>query len=289
MAIELTAAQHAVLEETRAIDTPEAFAALLQHAQPELGALVDEVMGPDQPVDATLIALRQLYRLLSQHADALTAVNYGATARESFRDAIRLVDTAQLWFLEGTRARNHRPLTVKEVVAASRPFRARLRAYAAQAFAYEPATRAVLSSKNRSGTIDEELSALRRLVGAAREHQARLVAVGATEAWIEEGEALLTQAGQRNLLGIVGIRRQDEAHHLRDALLTYAVLRGRHARAAGVNACFDQPALRRSFEEVSLRECLRRTRTRRPRPRKAKENVEAKRSDDAARGRLPAA
>ncbi|MFW5741049.1 MAG: hypothetical protein ACOC1F_11860, partial [Myxococcota bacterium] len=43
-------------------------------------------------------------------------------------------------------------------------------------------------------------------------------------------------------------------------LLTYAVMLGNEARAAGFNACFDDDKARKRFEKASFRNALRRLR-----------------------------
>lgn len=267
MAIELSAAQHAVLEETKPCSTPAEFETLLQAAQAEIPRAVREELGPEQPVTTTVTELRDLYLAVSENTAALDAVNYGPARRAFFRDAIRLLDTAQLWFGEGSRTGVYRPPTVEEVVQSSRPWRERLAAHAAQAFVFEPEIAELFADVNSSGTLEEEIEDLRALAQASKLHRDRLIEVGASEAFINQGDELLKAAETRDLLGILGLRNKDEALSLRNRLLTYATQLGREARAAGVNGCFDQPKARERFEAASFRNALRRLRA--PRRRKA--------------------
>jgi len=284
MTIELSAEQLAVLEQTRAVDTPEQFESLLQAARPEMTRAVREIMGPDQAIGLTLTELRDLYLTTSQHAAALDAVNYGAARRAFFRDAIRLLDTAQLWFGEGSRAGAYRVPSVEQVVSASRPFRARLKAYAGQAFVFEPELAEIFADVNSTGTLQEEIDDLRTLVREAALHQDRLLAVGATEEFLAQGEILLRAAEGRDLLGVLGIRTHEEAVTLRNTLLTYAIQLAREARAAGVNACFDHPEARRRFEAASFRDAVRRLRPRRRSTPADASEAESPAEPSAARG-----
>lgn len=99
--------------------------------------VVREVQEPSQPTATTLIELRDLSLSVTSYEAKLVAVNYGPARRACFRDAIRLVATADLWLGEGARTGAFRVRPVDEVLQASRPWRARLKAYAAQAFAFE--------------------------------------------------------------------------------------------------------------------------------------------------------
>ncbi|AKT40993.1 hypothetical protein [Chondromyces crocatus] len=263
MAITLSPAQQAVLVQTRALDTPAQFEALLAAARPEIDQVVQEVMAPAQAIDDILIELRDLYLTVIEQSAALATVGYGQGRREAFCAAIQLLDTGHLWFGEGARTGAYRTLNVEDLVALSRPYRARLKAYGAQAFVFEPKVAALFADVNRSRTVAEEIADLRVLVNEARARQARLVTVGVTEAFLVEGEELLRTAESRDLLGILGIRHQDEAILLRNEILTYAVMLGREARAAGVNACFHEPKVRVRFEGASFRQALRRLRPKR--------------------------
>lgn len=153
----------------------------------------------------------------------------------------------------------------------SRPWRERLAAYAAQAFVFEPEIADLFADVNSSGTIEEEIEDLRMLVQESKLHRDWLIEVGASEAFLNQGDALLKAAETRDLLGILGLRNKDEALSLRNRILTYATQLGREARAAGVNGCFDQPEARKRFEAASFRQALRRLRA----PRRRKTAVEA--------------
>ncbi|EYF07763.1 hypothetical protein [Chondromyces apiculatus] len=260
MGIELTAEQQAVLVQTRAVDTTAEFEALLATVRTEMNQVVQEVMAPSQAIDDTLIELRDLYLTAVQHAVVLEGVGYTEARLEAFRTGLRLLDTAHLWFGEGARTGAFRALNVAKLVAASRPFRARLKAYAAQAFVFEPDIAARFADVNSSRTVEEEIADLRMLMGEARSRQEQLSAVGVTEAFLVEGEALLDNAEKRDLLGVLGIRQHDDAITLRNAILTYTILLGREARAAGVNACFGKAEVRVRFEGLSFRKALRRLR-----------------------------
>jgi hypothetical protein len=211
----------------------------------------------------TLTELRDLFLSVTTYADKLEAKKYGPARRQLFCEAIRLLDTAQLWFGEGNRAGAFRVRPVVEVVAASRPWRARLSAFATQAFVFEPETADLFADVNASGTLDEEVDDLRLLLQAAEQHRTALEDVGMTESFLKQGEGLLREAEGRDLLGVLGLRNQEEASLLRNRILTYAVLLGREARAAGVNACWEDETARRRFEAASFREALRRLRPKR--------------------------
>lgn len=263
MTIELSEQQQQVLEATRAADTPEQFRALLDAATPEMDKIVRDIMAPSQPITTTLTELRDLYLTITTKTDRLDAVNYGLAERTRLRDSICLLATANLWLGEGSRVGAYRVRPVAEVVAASKPWRARLKAQADQAFAFEPDIAETFSDVNSTGTMDEEVADLRILVAAVKQHRARLETAGLTEEQVRQGETLLREAEGRDLLGVLGMRSQEEALLLRNRILTYAVLLGRHARAAGVNAFFDDPEWKRRFEAASFREALRRLRPRR--------------------------
>jgi hypothetical protein len=263
MTIELSQEQLAVLEQTRAVDTPDVFEGLLQAARPEMAKVVRETMGPAQPIPTTLTELRDLYLTVTLHAPALEAVNYKAARREAFRDSIRLLDTGHLWFGEGARAGAYRVQNVEQVITASRPWRARLKAFAAQAFVFEPETAETFADVTTSGTLEEEIDDLKMLIQGAKLHQDALAGVGFSTELLRQGDMLLRQAESRDLLGVLGIRNQEEAITLRNTLLTYAIQLGREARAAGVNGCYDNPEARRRFEAASFRDALRRLRPRR--------------------------
>ena len=266
MTIELSGEQLAALQQTRAVDTPAEFDALLQAARPEQSRVVREIHAPNQPIPVTLTELRDLHLTVTQHAPALDVVAYGQARRELFRDSIRLLETAHRWFGEGARVGAYKPRTVEQVVQASRPWRTRLKAFADQAFVFDQEKADLFADVNSTGTLEEEVSDLRTLVVQVKAHEAPLAAVGLTDAFVQEGAGLLHEAEGRDLLGVLGLRSQEEALTMRNTLLTYATQLAREARAAGVNACFDVPDVRRRFEATSFRHVLRRLKPRRPGP-----------------------
>ncbi|WP_437674477.1 hypothetical protein [Sorangium sp. So ce131] len=263
MGIELSKEQLAILKETRAVATPAEFQALLDAARSEMDRVVREVMEPSQPASTTLIELRDLYLAVVHHEAALATRAYGPERRALFRGAIQLLDTANLWFGEGKRTGAYQVRTVEHVLKASRPWRARLKAYAEQAFVFEPELAEQFADVNTSGTIEEEVSDLGMLLRLATQHRARLAPVGLTEEFLREGGVLLDEASGRDLLGILGLRNREEALVLRNTIVTYATLLGSEARAAGINACWDSPEAKRRFEAASFRNALRRLRPRR--------------------------
>jgi hypothetical protein len=263
MGIELSEAQLAVLRETRAVETPAEFQELLQSARPQIHRVVREVMEPSQPVPTTLTELRDLYLTVIQHKEALDRVTYVSEKRDLLRAAIRLLDTGNLWFGEGNRTGAYRTRPVDEVLKASKPWRARIKAFAAQAFAFEDDVAEQFADVNTSGTLAEETSDLAMLLRLSRQHEARLTPLGMTPAFLREGEVLLEEASGRDLLGILGLRSREDALTLRNTIVTYATLLGREARAAGINACWDDPEAKRRFDSASFRNALRRLRPRR--------------------------
>jgi hypothetical protein len=263
MPIELSKEHRLVLEQTGAATTPEEFEKLHQAALTHIRHIVREVMGPGQPVTTTLVELRDLYLLVHTHSDELDKVRYGAEKRGRFRDSIRLLDTAHLWFGEGARDGVYKVPSVETVVNNSRPWRARLKAFADQAFAYEPEIAAVFSDINSTGTLDEEVLDLRTLVREATNEKECLSEVGMPDEFLLKGQMLLREAEGRDLLGVLGLRNKDEAMFLRNTILTYAIRLGHEARAAGINAYYEHPEERRRFEAVSFRDALRRMRPRR--------------------------
>jgi hypothetical protein len=265
MPIELSPEQLSVLHETREAADPAEFQALLDHAKPEMDRIVREVMEPAQAISTTITELRDLYLSVDTHQAQLSAVTYGAPRRALLRDSIRLVATADLWLSEGARAGAYRVRSVEEVVQASRPWRARLKAYGAQAFIFEPEVADQFADVNSTGTLDEEKQDLRALNELVKQHADRLAAVGMKPAFQREGKALLDETSGRDLLGVLGLRNQEEAIFLRNRIVTYATLLGGEARAAGINGCFDDVDARRRFEAASFRSVLRRLRPRRQR------------------------
>ncbi|KYF49256.1 hypothetical protein BE04_34915, partial [Sorangium cellulosum] len=232
MGIELSQQQHAVLKETRAVGTPAEFQALLEQARPELDRIVREVMEPSQPISTTLTELRDLYLSVVHYEAPLASKAYGPERRALFRGAIQLLDTANLWFGEGKRTGAYQVRSIEQVLKASRPWRARLKAFADQAFVFERDVAEQFADVNSSGTLDEEISDLAMLLRLARQHQARLTPVGLTEDFVREGSVLLDEVSGRDLLGILGLRNREEAMALRNSIVTYATLLGHEARAA---------------------------------------------------------
>jgi hypothetical protein len=225
--------------------------------------IVREVQEPSQPVATTAIELRDLYLTVSAYEPQLAAVNYGPARRAFFRDGIRLVATVDLWLGEGARTGAFRVRPVEEVIQASRPWRLRLKAYAAQAFAFEADIADQFADVNSTGTLDEEKRDLRALIDLVKQHEGQLAAVGMKSEMIAQGKALLDEASGRDLLGVLGLRNQEEAIVLRNRIVTYATLLGSEARAAGINGCFDDADAKRRFEAASFRNALRRLRPKR--------------------------
>ncbi|WP_437798598.1 hypothetical protein [Sorangium sp. So ce693] len=127
------------------------------------------------------------------------------------RGAIQHLDTANLWFGEGKRTGAYQVRPIDQVIKASRPWRARLKAFADQALAFEPDLAEQFADVNTSGTLTEETSDLAMLLRLAQQHQARLSPVGLTEDFLREGSALLDEVSGRDLLGILGLRNRDSA------------------------------------------------------------------------------
>lgn len=263
MTIALTAAQLAVLHDTREAATPAEFQSLLDSAKTEMDRVVREVQEPSQPIATSLIELRDLSLSVTSYEAKLAAVNYGPARRAFFRDAIRLVATADLWLGEGARTGAFRVRPVDEVLQASRPWRARLKAHAAQAFAFESDIADQFADVNSTGTLDEEKADLKMLNDLVKQHADRLAQVGMKADLVAQGKALLDEASGRDLLGVLGLRNQEEAIFLRNRIITYAALLGAEARAAGINGCFEDPDAKRRFEATSFRNALRRLRPRR--------------------------
>jgi len=265
MGIELSPEQHEVLKQTARVETPAELQALLAAAKPRMDSLVREVQEPNQPIPTTLTELRDLALTIHHHAGSLDGKNYLQAQRTAFFNAIRLVDTAHSWFGEGVRTGAFRTRSVEEAVQASRPWRARLEAYADHAFFADTTLTDQFGDVNSSGTLQEEVDDLGTLNDLVARYRDELEAVGLTEAFAQEGKTLHDEANGRDLTGILGLRNRAEATALRNRVLTYAVLLGREARAAGVNACWNDPEARRRFEAASFRDALRRLRPRRGR------------------------
>ncbi len=263
MTIELSPAQLAVLNDTREAADYVEFQGLLDGARSEMDRIVRETMEPSQPIATTVLELRDLYLSVSAYAPQLASVNYGPERSALLRDSIRLVATADLWFGEGTRSGAFRVRSVEEIVSASRPWRARIKAYGAQAFVFEPDIAEQFADVNSTGTLDEERRDLAALNDLVEQHQGRLALVGMKSETIAQGRALLEEASGRDLLGVLGLRNQVGAIVLRNRIVTYATLLGSEARAAGINGCFDDAEAKRRFEAASFRNALRRLRPRR--------------------------
>lgn len=265
MPIELSKEQHDILKQTARVETPAEFQALLAAAKPRMDAIVVEIQEPSQPVSTTLTELRDLALTVHQHGAHLDAKKYLQPQRTAFFDAIRLLDTAHSWFGEGVRTGAFRTRNVEQTIEASRPWRARLKAFGEHAFVFAPAIAEQFADVNSSGTLPEEVEDLGMLNSLVEQHRDALMAVGLTEKHVQEGKALYEEANGRDLTGILGLRNRAEATALRNRILTFAILLGREARVAGVNACFDEPEARRRFEAASFRDAMRRLRPRRGR------------------------
>ena len=263
MPIEVSKEQSEVLARTSPCETPAEFEALRAEAKPRMAAIVREVQEPNQAVGTTVTELRDLAVTVLLHQAPLEKVKYGPEKREGFIHAIRLVTTAQAWFGEGVRTGAFRARSAAEVVEASRPWRARLKAFGEHAFVFDEALAAQFADVNSTGTVDEEVSDLLTLNNLIGEHKEALLEVGVTEQFIQEGLSLYEEAHGRDLGAIAGVRNRAEATELRNRLFTFAILLGREARAAGVNACYGDDTARRRFEAASFREALRSLRPRR--------------------------
>jgi hypothetical protein len=265
MTISIEENAQAVLQETKRFDTPEQFGAALDQESSEMDLRVHEPMVASQGIDATVVELRDAYSLVREHATPLAKVKYGPERQARLCVAIRLLDTAHAWFGEGKRQGAYRPRTIEQTVQASRPWRARVNAIAQHALVFDPELAERFADVNSTGTLEEEKSDLLDLNGLVKQHKARLAEHGLTDELVAQGKTLQAEAEGRDLLGILGLRTQDDALALRDKILSYAVLLGREARAAGVNAFFEDEAVRSKFEASSFRNALRRLRPRRRR------------------------
>ncbi len=278
MPIELSKEQHEILKQTARVQTPAEFQTLLTGAKPRMDQIVKEAQEPNQPVPTTLTELRDLMLAVHAYQPTLDTKKYDHTRRAALGDAIRLLDTAHTWFGEGVRTGAFRTRRIEDVIAASRPWRARLKALGEHAFSFDPEIAEQFADVNTSGTLQEEVDDLAMLNTLVEQHRDELTEVGLTEALVQQGKTLLEEANGRDIAGIVGLRNQAEATLLRNRILTYAVALGREARAAGVNACFDQEDARRRFEAASFRDALRKLR---PRRRNGRSEDEPVAGDDA--------
>ncbi len=265
MAAKLTDEQQQVLKETAPVETPAEFKALQAAATPRMDAIVKEVQEPNQPVSTTLTEARDLLLILRDHEAELDKVKYDAAKRHAFLQAIRLTATAQKWFGDGQREGAFRPRPVAEVIEASRPWRARLKALGGHAFVFDQEVADQFADVNSSGTIEEEIEDLRVLNGLVAQHDQALREVGLTDALVQEGNTLYDEASGRDLAGIIGVRNGNEATALRNRILTFVTLLAREARAAGLNACHGDALARSRFEASSFRNAMRAIRGRRGR------------------------
>lgn len=265
MAAKLTDEQQQVLKETAPVETPAEFKTLLATATPRMDAIVKEVQEPNQPVSTTLTETRDLLLILRDHEAELDKVKYDAAKRLAFLQAIRLAATAQKWFGDGQREGAFRARPVADVIEASRPFRARLKALGGHAFVFDQEVATQFADVNSTGTIEEEIEDLRVLNALVAQHDHALREVGLTDALVQEGNTLYDEASGRDLAGIIGVRNATEATGLRNRILTFVTLLAREARAAGLNACHDDALARSRFEASSFRNAMRAIRGRRGR------------------------
>ncbi|MBI2377932.1 MAG: hypothetical protein HYV07_28270 [Deltaproteobacteria bacterium] len=262
MPADLNQNQRDTLESTKRVATPAEFNVLLEAAMPNINAVVPEILAPSQPVRDTLTELRDLFLAVDDNRSRLAARGYGEARVNAFRDAIILLDTSHSWFGE-TPAAEKRPRAIEELVAASRPWRARLAAVGEAAFWAEPAISELFADVNSTGSLQEEIADLTMLNGLVAKHRARLEPYGLTQELVNQGRNLADEASGRDLGAILGFRDAQEARDLRNKLLTYAVTLSREARMAGVNACWEDENRRKRFEASTFRLALRRLRPKR--------------------------
>lgn len=282
MTIEISKEQREVLRLTAPVETPAEFQALLAAAKQRMDAIVKEVQEPNQAVQTTVTELRDLALTVMLNAGALEKVSHGKEKQKSFLDAIRLLVTAQVWFGEGVRTGAYRVRPVAEVVSASRPWRARLKALGQHAFVFDEAIADQFADVNSTNTLEEEVADLAALNKLIEQHGEALTAVGMTTQLVQEGKALYEEADGRDLGGIVGVRNRQEATQLRNRILTFATLLGRESRAAGVNGCHDDETARTRFEAASFRNALRSLRPKRGRSKAAGDGDEVAGPADGA-------
>ncbi|MFO0588122.1 MAG: hypothetical protein U0441_11310 [Polyangiaceae bacterium] len=262
MTTELSKQQREILVQTSPVDDPAAFQTLQAKVKARMDQIVKEVQEPNQPANDTLAELRDLAVALHEHEPKLDSVNYGAAKRTQFLDSIRLLSTAHHWFGEGIKQGAFRARPVGDVLAASRPWRARLKAYGGHAFVFDETLAEQFADVNSTNTLDEEVDDLLTLNKLVEQHDSALREVGMTEEFAQLGKTLLQEAQGRDMAAIIGVRNQKDAILLRNRILTFATLLGREARAAGLNACHDDEEARRRFERASFRQALRATRKR---------------------------
>jgi hypothetical protein len=257
------------LQDTARIEVPEDFNKILAGEQAEISRVVREVLEPNQPVDTTLTELRDVYLSALFFETALSQANYEKSRRTSLQSALRLLEASEYWLKEENRTGTYRVRPVAEVVAASRPWRARISAIGEHAFVFDESLAEQFADVNSTGTLDEEKKDLANLNSLIAQHKEILKKYKLTDELINEGLQLSNEAKGRDFFAILGLRDQEEAISLRNKLLTYAVLLGKEARAAGINACFDYEEARRRFEVKTFRNALRRLRPRRQREEQA--------------------
>lgn len=277
-----TEEQRQILAETRPVETPDQFQALLTEAEPEFIDIFEtnenEVQGPNQPIEDLLAELRDLYLSAKKYSDALAQKNFGPDRLALFRDSIRLLGTSHLWFGESTREGLYRPKPVEQVIEASRPWREEIKAIANQAFVRNRKLREQFADVNSTRTLEEEKQDLKDLNELIEKHKARLTPFGLTPELIARGQTLQEEAEGRDLIGVLKLRNREEALYLRNKILTYAVFMGEEARAAGINAFLRDPQKRRRFEAHSFRNALKKLQARR----KSRSSEEEKAPEEAA-------
>lgn len=260
MSIELTKEQQQVIKETQPIDDSSEFKTLHQASAAEIKQVLEETeltaQVPGQPVDTTITTLREILLLTHQYQDAL-APRYGAARRALFQNAVRLAVSAQRWFGEGISEGAFRPRSVEEIISASRPWRRRIKEIADDAFSLKPRLAKPFSDVNSTRTLEEEKTDLPTLNALLKKHQEVLKEHGLTEELIQRGVTLAEEAEGRDLLAVLGLRNRKESLTLRNDLLTYAVVRGREARAAAINILSDHKEAKQRFLDISLRNAIR--------------------------------
>lgn len=276
---DLTEEQNKLLQETRATEEVGEFQSLRAGVEGELQKMLasTEAQEPARPVEATVTELRALYLLLCR-------LRPQSTERGLLRDAIRLLDTAQAWFGEGLRSGQYRPRTAREVIEASKPWRQKLRLMGRVAFAYRPDLIAQFSDVNSSQTLEEERRDLKALNTLVKEHEEILTKeANLTAQDISQGKTLLAELEQRDLLGTLGLKNQEEALLLRNRLLTFAVLYGRKAAAKGALEFLEVEEERARFEGFTFGGALRRTQERKKPEEKEDETPKGEQKDPEER------
>src|SRR5688572_25343611 len=114
------------LADTVRIESPDEFNSIRQSAEAEINRIVKEEMEPNQSIDTTLTELRDVYLSALLFESKLANFHYDKDKRGLLRDAIRLLDASNYWLNEENRAGTYRVRPVVDVIAASRPWRARI-------------------------------------------------------------------------------------------------------------------------------------------------------------------